>query len=381
MDKDKPARGWRPTPTQETLLRAALSQGETVLVAWQQLKRGDFPNRLDNGSARLLPLLYRNLLLHGVEAPLLERLGEEYVRTWCDNQLLFNAASGLLRTLRASGVETLLLKGASLALQAYEDSGLRPMSDVDILVRPGKAELAIKLLGEGGWESNYRSPEALIPYEQAVEFRDGREGRCDLHWRVFFDGAQEVGDEEFWEAAVEFEFDGVRALALNPTDQLLHVCVHGAAWNDMPPVRWVADAAMLLGSAEIDWGRFVDLARRRRLMLPAGDTLGYLRDFLGAPVPADVLGSIRAIRPTVVERCLYRVRAGPSKPLKRLSVLHYWAKAWRLSRASPPGRKLLGFLSYLKSLWGVGRLWQAPFHLAFKAARGVAQILLAPTKR
>jgi hypothetical protein len=141
---------------------------------------------------------------------------------------------------------------------------------------------------------------------------------------------------------------------------------------------------MLLRSAEIDWGRLVEQARRRRLTLPLGDTLVYLRDFLGdtaAAVPTCVLETIRAVPATRAERALYRIRAGPSRPLKRLAVLHYWAGAWRLSRASPRRRKLAGFLNYLKSLWGVGHLWQMPFHLAFKAARGVAQILLTPTKR
>jgi len=31
---------------------------------------------------------------------------------------------------------------------------------------------------------------------------------------------------------------GVSTLILNPTDQLLHVCVHGAAWDAVPHVRW-----------------------------------------------------------------------------------------------------------------------------------------------
>lgn len=377
MKSAKPTRGWCPTFQQELLLRAALAPGDDVLSASRQLKMSDPLPPLDRGSARLLPLLYHNLCLHHVRHPAMEALKEEYVRTWCDNQLLFHAASDLLRSFRAAGVETLLLKGAALALSVYGDSGLRPMSDIDILVRPQHAALAIRLLGEAGWESKYKLPEALIPYEQAVEFRDGRGGRCDLHWGILLDGRQEIGDEDFWDASVPVELNNVPTGALNPTDQLLHVCVHGAAWNDMPPVRWVADAAMIIRTAghEIDWERLIDQVRKRRLMLPMRDTLGYLRQLPGVPVPAEVVQTIEAIPATYLEHTLYRIRVRPNKPPKRISVLHYWFNAWRLSGVSPFHRKLLDFLSYLKCLWGAAHLWQVPFYLALKSVRGIAQIL------
>jgi hypothetical protein len=381
MKSVEPARGWRPTYRQELILRAALCRGEEVLSAWRRLKEGDHLSPLDGGSARLLPLLYHNLRLHGVEEPAAEALKEEYVRTWCDNQLLFESAAGIVRSFRAAGIETMLLKGAALASHFYGDSGLRPMSDVDILVRHEKAAAAVKLLGESGWNSNYRSPQALIPYEQAVEFRDGRGGRCDLHWRILLDGRQDVGDEDFWEASVPVELEATPTRALNPADQLLHVCVHGAEWNDMPPVRWVADAAMIIRAAqsEIDWARLIEQTQKRRLMLPMKDTLGYLCDLLGDAVPDGVVNAVRGTPATPTERALYRIRSGPAKPLKRILVAHYWFNSWQLARAPSRRRKLLDFLDYIKCLWDAEHLWQAPFYLAYKTMRGVAQILLRPS--
>lgn len=381
MKSAKPARGWLPTYRQELILRAALCRGEEVFRAWRRLKEGDYLSHLDRGSARLLPLLYSNLCLHGVGGADTEALKEEYMRTWCDNQFLFESAASIVRSFSTAGIETMLLKGAALASHLYGDSGLRPMSDVDILVRPENAVAAIKLLGESGWTTNYRSPEALIPYEQAVEFRDGRGGRCDLHWRVLLDGRQDVGDEDFWEASVVTEIEGAPTRAFNPTDQLLHVCVHGAEWNDMPPVRWVADAAMIIRAAEseIDWERLIEQTRKRRLMLPMKETLGYLRDLLGDVVPDDVLRAFRSVPATLAERALYRIRSAPAKPLKRIPVAHYWLNSWRLARAPSRGRKLLDFLAYIKCLWGAEHLWQAPFYLIYKTARGVAQILFSPS--
>ena len=91
------------------------------------------------------------------------------------------------------GIETMLLKGAALLILFYKDAGLRPMTDVDLLVRRDQANRAIQLLTSLGWKSKYSSPEALIPFEQAGEFRNGDNQSLDLHWCLMWEGRQELG--------------------------------------------------------------------------------------------------------------------------------------------------------------------------------------------
>lgn len=350
MKIGRPAQGWRPTFQQELLLRAALSRGDEVLTSWLRWKGCTDLDSLDGGSARLLPLVYRNLGLHGVEDPDTERLKAEYVHTWCHNEILFDELAALLRTFQAEGVETLVLKGAALALHFYKDAGLRPMSDVDVLVRPGKAHSAIRLLHRAGWKTIYESPEVLIPYQHAVEFSDGRGHRLDLHWKVLWDGRQEISDDVFWEGAVPIEINGVPTSTPGPTAHLLHVCVHGAAWNDLPPLRWVADAVTVLRTAgtEIDWDGLIRQVRARRLMLPMRDALGYLQSFPDAHIPADVLRTVRGMPASYKERVLYRIRSGRNRRLRKINVLYYWYGAWRLSDNPRPLHKFSEFIRYLR---------------------------------
>lgn len=351
LEYSQPVGGWRPTLQQELLLRAALCQGEDALHSWQQWKESIDLDHIDGGSSRLLPLLYRNLKLHGVEEPAMKRLEEEYFRTWYNNELLFHETAALLHSFRAVGIETIALKGTALALHFYKDSGLRPMSDVDILVRPQKAELAIERLHEAGWKSIYESPEFLIPYQHSVGFSDSQGHKIDLHWRVIWGELQEANDSSFWEGAIPIEINNVPISILDPTDQLLHVCVHGAAWNDLPPLRWVADAAIIMRTADpkINWGRLVEQTYMRRLMLPMMDTLSYLQKFLDVPIPANVLETIRDIPTSRLERTLYRTRISPNRALRRLFTLYYWWNASRPSHNTPFHYKLLDFLRYLRS--------------------------------
>ncbi len=379
MKTIKHVQGWCFTFQQELLLRAALSQGDDVLSSWRQWKRSADLARIDGGSARLLPLVYHNLNLHGVEEVMMERLKEEYVRTWYHNEFLFHEIAALLRSFQIAGIETIVLKGVALALHYYRDAGLRPMSDGDILVPLQKAGLAIKLLQEAGWKSVYESPEALIPYQHSVEFSDGQGHSFDLHWKVLWDGLQAVSDNDFWESAIPIEINNVPTSILNPTDQLLHVCVHGAAWSDLPPLRWVADAAIITRRAksEINWERLIEQIQKRRLMLPMRDTLGYLQNLLGLPIPGDVLITIQNIPASRLERILYRIRTSPNIGLQGLHILYYWFNAWQLSHDSFH-HKLLDFSRYIKCLWGIEYLWQTPFYIASKGTRLVRRIFFEP---
>ncbi len=52
----------------------------------------------------------------------------------------------IVRWFNEADVPVMLLKGAALNLTVYPRPDLRPMSDLDLLVRPGDAERALSLL-------------------------------------------------------------------------------------------------------------------------------------------------------------------------------------------------------------------------------------------
>jgi hypothetical protein len=64
-------------------------------------------------------------------------------------------------------------------------------------------------------------------------------------------------DDDFRAAAEPVTFQGNRLRILSPTDQLLHVCGHAARWGEVPAIRWVADAVLILREGPIDWQRFL----------------------------------------------------------------------------------------------------------------------------
>jgi hypothetical protein len=303
----------------------------------------------------------------GIDDPVVDRLHEGYRHAASENQILFRRAAYLLRALREEGIETLVLKGAALALGYYGDPGLRPMTDLDVLVRPDAAVAAGDVLRQCGWLPDRAVTPTYLAITHAEPFRDPDDYQCDLHWRLF-GGRGADADAGLWSRSVTLTVEGVVTRTLSPTDHLLHVCVHGTRWVWTPGIRWVADAHHILRAGTVDWDRLVDEAATRRLVLPARDTLGYLRERMKAPVPAEVLAWLGRSPVSALDRLDYRVR---SRPRGRLGTLPI--HLCNYLGTQPPGhpRSLAGFALYLQELWRLPSLAQLPRGVFTRAYRGL----------
>jgi len=352
-----------PTAQQEQLLRACLLEGNEALKAFDEWARSVNINALDYGSLRLLPLLYRNLIRIKAETVFLDMFRGAYRQTHYQNKLAFHRGLALLKTLNAVGIDTLILKGAAMIAFYYREAGVRPISDFDVLIRPEQAQLATTLLLRNGW----------IPRQDVVRFTTGffsvhyswhfslpAAAELDLHWFVFDQCCYPNADTELWAAAVTGTVEGQAVRSLNATDQLLHTCVHGAEWNLVPPLRWIADAMTILRSGNsIDWNRLIGEAKRRHLILAARDTLSYLRRAFDAAVPDHVLqelGNVTVSRKDVSE---YYSRTSPPGNFPALWKI-YFAYLRHRTLFSEFGLRPLSLPRYLQARWGTSNLLALP---------------------
>jgi hypothetical protein len=299
-----------PTAQQEQLLRATLKQGKVAIEAWNQWQSHVDMDKLDWGSYRLLPLLYYNLRALGIKHPLMDKFKKIYRQTWGQNQILFHQMKGLLRAFHKAGIQkTLLLKGPALILFHYKDYALRPMTDFDVLIPTEQAFNAIRLLEQWHWlpkPSLEKEVADILGRHQAWTFQNDSGRQFNLHWHLFREDM--TADNDFWVNAVPDTVDDVPVYALNPTDQLLQVCVYGAKSNTLSPLPWIADAMIILQtSPEIDWERLLIQTEQRHLILPLRYTLNYLYDRLAAPIPSTILQGLQNLSVSMQESLEYQV--------------------------------------------------------------------------
>jgi hypothetical protein len=364
-----------PSEEQRAILRVALLEGpeaREAALAW--LAKTDVA-RLGRASVRLLPLIYERFRREGIQHPVLPVLRGLKRHTWCRNRLLFDRASEAIRALHSAGIEVMVIKGVALTIEYYQDWSLRPMDDVDLLVRYPDARAAIEVLRGQGWKAlalfvpevklrmqwNERKgfSEETRQYVHAMHFVHPSGQDLDLHWNLTPLCLGPDADRDFWAASKAITFEGQSVRVLDPADQLLHICVHGAAWESVAPIRWIPDALTVIRKApQLDWKRLLLQARKRKLTLMVSSALDYIHRNIGDFVPAHVLAEFEGSDVTVFERLEYRELLRPASALGRVQrkVLTFL----RVCQGNTLRHASLSFCYYLCTRLRVDRMRQVP---------------------
>ena len=366
-----------PNERQALVLRAAVGETEearaafAALIGSVDLERHDV---FDHGTFRLLPLLYDRMHRLGVRHPVMARLKGIYRRAWYANHRLFHATGPIIAAIEAAGIQTMLLKGAPLLIDYYRNYALRPMSDIDVVVRPETVGDAVMVLRRLGLTRIDTAHDDDLKYRHAMLFRDASGTEIDLHWHFMFEACNDAADAALWDGARPLDFAGVATRQPDPALALVLIVIHGMRFNPMPPVRWIPDALAIIRGArdELDWQRLTDFARAQKISYRLGLGLRHLANEWHAPVPEQVFRTLdtaglslrERIENTIVFRDIDRLFADP--------VTKQWVIFADYCRAVPtrdPLKFLVGLSHYMRYRWRVG----SRRDILIQSFRGVAR--------
>lgn len=254
------------------------------------------------------PVLLRRLNQQGLIPPAAAaRLRDTSRASTARNLLLMADLAGILRATQAGGIAVIPLKGAFLAEAVYGDIALRPMADLDLLVRPDDLPRAIETLRRLGYDSH----QPFDPAAQQAVFQDmppmRRPGGAmvELHWTLVSPlcGAR-IGDGELdgiWGRAVPASIAGAPALALAPEDLLLHLCMHASVHHRFADVglkAFVDIAEVVLHHGDrLDW--HVLAARANHWGVAGGVRMALMlaEEWTGLRVPPDAWARLDSAAP------------------------------------------------------------------------------------
>jgi hypothetical protein len=273
-------------------------------------------------------------LAHGVGAILLKRLEEKNqrgklsaemlhklttnkLRTAIENAQLYVELAAVLQSLNAAHVPAIVLKGAHVAELVYENISLRPMDDIDLLVKDGDLNTVAQTLSMLGYVQNDSDAERMKSNDphHLTPFRKEGCRPIEVHWKVPSLDAAWVS--EVWERTQQVELAGVPTRVLSPEDLLIHLSVHASFHHRFGiGLRPLCDIRAVLerhGSA-IDWAALRGSAVRYRVHTVVYVTLRIAQEMVGAPLPVKDAHILRpasfdeAVLPWVEEQVISRSR-------------------------------------------------------------------------
>jgi hypothetical protein len=187
---------------------------EAALTALRPLSVPDWVNLVQESiSHQVAPLLHRRLkALETLITPpplAVAQLRSSYLKNSARGIWFMNGLPWIVEALREENIPVILYKGIYLAGVLYEDVGLRPMVDIDILIHESdysKVRLCLDKLRQ--------SRPAICP---PVDIKTHTAGIASLH---------NVDTDGIWKRAQSISINGVKAMVLAPEDMFLTLCMH-----------------------------------------------------------------------------------------------------------------------------------------------------------
>ncbi len=274
---------------------------------------------------------------HSVPADFLSKLVAEAAHVAAANRILLQHLERLAAASEGAGIDMLVLKGAALLGDLYVDLGLRPMCDIDLLIKPDAADAFDRLLLQMGYE---RGQDLLrddfyprFHYEREYIERGPRPVRLDVHVRPFrpLRYSRILPPDALW--------DGTRTIALKDaavrvpsvTNMTLHLVCH-AAFHGAERLLWLADIHRFVARNRdsIDWELLLD--RLRVWNLSEAARLGFARTegAFGRCIPDDVREALAGRRAPWRDRlALWQAPRDAASPLMHTLVDLLCTSGWR----------------------------------------------------
>jgi hypothetical protein len=249
------------------------------------------------------PLVYQRSKTIGLSATIpvqvLGRLRTIALHNALRNLLLCQELSEVLRTFQHDSIAVIVLKGAFLAEVVYADRALRPMLDVDLLVRKRDLSRAEARLLELGY-SQPEPPSIEVNYathHHSRPFTKPGGVKIELHRTIGHpSGSFNIDVDGLWNRARPATIANVGALALSPEDLLLHLCLHASFDHQfLFGLRSFCDISETIRHCwdDIDWEQIQHRACTWGVGKYVYLTLYLARELLEADVPEAALDSLK----------------------------------------------------------------------------------------
>ncbi len=336
----------------------------------------------------------------------MQRLKLHYFRNALQNARASELTEEVAAALAQQGIPVILLKGGALLHTLYDDPGLRPLTDVDLLVAERDVQRAAAQLRRIGLEG---VPTAGVPrrgplcHMHAVYCRP-ETLPVELHWRLFEGYQPYVFDlAEVWTHARPHAAVSGNVLTMSGEHELMHLCVHlerhavayaslvnRVDWFDLlllpqglGRLLWLYDVARYLQrrSAELDWDLFARTARRWATAGRVHAVLELCNRALGPAPPAGILQALDSGQPRLADRLAHRVVLASylADEMRRASRRARWL-AWlsgHALRASHTWTSLFPPTAYLRARYAPHR---SPLALRTRHLREILPELWAESR-
>lgn len=266
----------------------------------------------------IAPFLYYHLAPYqkNIPADIFLELKNTFDNAKQDNHLLYQELQKIILSFKEKNIKFILLKGIDLAKRVYPDIGLRPMTDIDILVRKEdlpKIEEALIPLNYLMYPNYYKVLDKPVsPYLNAVVCKKLTAPfiSLHLHWHIytntffpFYGYISSLDIERIWQNAETTEIEGQKVLRINSNDLILHLSQHHFKHYFNSLIYFTdIDALLTKYKEKLDWQKVTKDAFEFNLDRPLYYSLYFTKNILKTDISEGILKKLQPKNISLVEK-------------------------------------------------------------------------------
>lgn len=290
--------------------RLTLDEGSCQTLATLLRTKLDWEKLLNRSIAQgVTPLLHKHLRhkpewWRGIPQFACDRLEKLYHHNVQRNGELQQELEAVLAILQEADIPVMLMKELHLLQAIYADPGLRPLGDLDLLVRREDFEAAKNLLGQAGYRPALRRNPHKERYGFGYHLINPEKGIwIDLQWNLCQrEWSSEAGRsgkfrppiQQIWQRATAGLLLESRVWRKSWEDLLFHLCVHaeGHWFGELIQLCDIAAVIQRCGR-ELDWPYLIETAQTTSTEASLYCPLRLVHEIWGVTIPEEVFKQLR----------------------------------------------------------------------------------------
>ena len=170
-------------------------------------------------------------------------------------------------------ISFVLIKG--FALRRYYPSGcVRPMSDIDLLIKPEDVLKSVEVLRREGYHLSNEEDlkRQLAVHGELVWHNPENNLKVEVHWDFInaksAKKAANFDSDLVFREVRELEIEGVKVNTLLPQLELAHLMIHHVLHHNFKRLLWLVDVLLVLRSEKVDMEEFEKCVKQFRIERP-----------------------------------------------------------------------------------------------------------------
>lgn len=247
------------------------------------------------------PLVFINLAKiqeDYIPEEIIQRLKNTYTESFLKTAPIYDDLSKLLKELNSLALKVIVLKGCSLAEQLYGDFSLRPMKDIDILVKKQDWPKIKELLEQ----LNFKTEKDLLELENLLGapsdwhlcYRNARNTKIEFKFNLFILDFPDFDSSDYWQEAIPIKVNNIETLSLSVEDQIIYLSSRmiNVGFRNL---LWFCDLRELINtySGKIDWNKISVKAKKKKVEVALYNSLLILNKELDIKIPDSVFDCLK----------------------------------------------------------------------------------------